>query len=422
MKQAEFDDVRTALFEHVTRPGFEPLTALAARRRTRRRAGAVGAVAVVVVFAVLASTWVTLGGSFLPRPAVPAAAEPVPPDPASRPPFDPQPVTGPIAAEHPTAVPAPVVTCKYLPVDARRIYLVLKSRDCDKPSAMMLAHTTDGGRSWQTWLVPGSLFKTDGSDYDSAILLDGLSVAIGRMLTRDGGRTWHDVPVDRVAAVDSIPVGWLAVAMQDADSLAGIVVAVDPATGQRHPLVHRPRLAVGAAPGTVFLPAADGSLWVPGTAEGIGGGVAVSRDQGHSWTVRMISDHVSSFSSVTSSNGRVGYVVSPAEQADHAVSELFKTVDGGQTWTPQPAPRGSFVVLLRADGALLMLAQGASKTEGQLLVSTDNGQHFGPLPDAPKMTWLERTFFGGYLAGQVGATAAFSADGVHFQPIPKVTK
>lgn len=126
-----------------------------------------------------------------------------------------------------------------------------------------MAHTTDGGTTWQTWTMPA--IPTAASEQSNAeIVVNESTVLWNRTITRDGGRTWGAAPPDG-ATVAQAPDKWPVVWEFDSEGKLTLV-AVDLASGQYRPLAGQPdlgRMSVNTRGTPLIRPAADGSLWVP---------------------------------------------------------------------------------------------------------------------------------------------------------------
>jgi hypothetical protein len=154
---------------------------------------------------------------------------------------------------------------------------------------------------------------------------------------------------------------------------------------------------VAAQPGLVAPAVATGvtpanGWWVTGSDPDTDElAVAVSRDQGHTWTARAlgVASAVHGVPAVATFDGRTGYVFvgvdSPSAAPDDGAVVGWRTADGGLTWqriaTRVPAspevgvsgkPRLSAVV--RRDGSILLWS-GEGDTPAYL-ESTDDGQTF----------------------------------------------
>lgn len=287
------------------------------RRRMRRAAPVVAVVAVVAVL---------LGVTQLAAPLSRGGVEQLPAGPA----LDmPAAVTGPLAGTS-VSVSQRLELRSIETVDQLRSFALVTTGD----RRDALARTLDGGRSWQAWLLPAR----PRTAVERPIWLGGQTVTINGLISRDGGQTWAGVPAGVGAEVEALPDGWVVRAE------GGKVVAVDPTTGQVHPLASQPPLGLGGY-SPVVRQASDGSLWtlvaepdthlpgMGGTPRAIGQ-PAVSRDAGRTWRVDSVGSPGSDVmvAGIDSADGRTGYAVGARAAGDHLVSVVYVTTDGGQSW------------------------------------------------------------------------------------------
>ncbi|MFJ7958419.1 exo-alpha-sialidase [Streptomyces sp. NPDC096319] len=179
-----------------------------------------------------------------------------------------------------------------------------------------------------------------------ALIEDGAVGPGGRTwFTRDGGRTWRAGDRRTVGTVPGIPEGAVlgtdcaapAGALPDACARERLVV-VSPEDGRRRALARTPLL--GAHPRPAEQPEPDGSWWVSGTDPLSGRpAVAVSREGGRGWTVRLLP-------STAAGPGRYTAVavgpdaVYAAEMGEltggapvkNGMRALHRSVDGGRSW------------------------------------------------------------------------------------------
>jgi hypothetical protein len=88
----------------------------------------------------------------------------------------------------PPGVPTPLISvpqqvgsegtnvCTVLPYSAKDMYYILNTASCDGPGGFRMAHTTNGGRTWQIWTMPP--IPTTPADGFAQV-------------SRDRGRSWH---------------------------------------------------------------------------------------------------------------------------------------------------------------------------------------------------------------------------------------
>lgn len=240
-------------------PFDEQVRRAAARSRRWRRGGVIGAVVALGTAAVLASR--AIPGAPPDAPVVTAA--PSRSDPPDRP-------TG-----HGGGVSVIDVA-----IGRRQAYALLGSCEGPDPAqrcAYRLVRQPNPGGRWQHSPLPLPP-PADGDGFSARLLLargDMLTVlddARGRAYVSTDGVRFSTRRLTRGPSLADVPAG-LTPELHD-----GLVVVVDPATGQRRPLATQPRL--GAWVGSLGY--RDGVLWAAGDA-GRGVVTGVSTDQGRSW-------------------------------------------------------------------------------------------------------------------------------------------
>lgn len=270
-------------------------------------------------------------------------------------------------------------------------------RDPARRCAYGFRVTADGGRTWAT--RPAPLPDKAEDDWDALITALGPRAVVvatrsGRWHTRDAGRTWRQVPSTPGAPVARAAPTWTLDTYCDEDPTTGgcrrsSLVALDPETGVPHPLVTQPRLDPAS---TVTDPpprATDGSRWIGGTERGTGRpAVAVSRDQGRTWTTRVLDAPATQLFGVTvlTVDGTTGYALLRAQPETGTDSvdgfgALHRTTDSGRTWQRiAPAFRGAQPATatgaaLLPSGRIVLTADDGGGPSNQL-VSDDRGASF----------------------------------------------
>ncbi|GAA4574507.1 hypothetical protein GCM10023176_41650 [Micromonospora coerulea] len=381
MPDLDFAGLNTAA-QAAFKPHFEQVRARARRRRRTRIAAAVVAAAVVAT------------GSGIAVAARPAE------EPAPAPAFGPDRTPEFMPGPQPTLTPGAgreVLTGRPAAGDLDHLYL--RYHECRTGCPVRFAATDDRGRSWRTGRLPvpddamvdlravGP--RALAAWYASRSAPDSRSAAW--TTSTDGGATWRQVTVRRVAA---LPAGWRVLAQvpgPDHDPL----LAVDPATGEIAQLTKRSTLLNAAyADG---LPASAG-LWVSGwtgSRDGKGGrtvwtgsAVEVSRDGGRTWQRHEFPDHLTATddvggAAVATYDGRTVYAVGRVT----GKLVIWRSADGGTTWqraagTTDVADR-TIRAAVRPDGVLLIQAGISAAEKPVMLASTDGGRTVRPTTLGP---------------------------------------
>jgi hypothetical protein len=429
MNGTDFEQGRTAVRDRIKTPSFSAIVTTSRRRRHRRQLGGAAAVAVVA----LAGGAVVMTTHAFDRGGMPAA--------------------GSMAAQ-PWSLSQPSSIINEFPLDGRQAYAVLGIPQSEGANAkrMALAHTTDGGQSWSAFEIPPKYVpRTFGQgptiSFENgkpvvhpdtsqtpvhligALVLNETTVLSTTGLTRDGGRTWQEVPDAYGEPIDAAESGWVTVLANDQR-----LVAIDPETGVQHPYRQQPGLTLYNRPNwdLVIHPASDGSLWVIGEApSGHDKAVAVSRDHGRSWTTHVFAGTGGAGDLwVATADGRTVYAVRGTllNRSDPIIRA--ESTDGGQTWsafTPVTGLRIPIGLEVAADGALLSadttIDGNGNPVQLPALISRDGGRTFVANGAIGTARTLTRTVTGGLLYTSMEGHRAvsrqmFSSDGRTFATVP----
>jgi photosystem II stability/assembly factor-like uncharacterized protein len=159
-------------------------------------------------------------------------------------------------------------------------------------------------------------------------------------VTRDGGRTWHNVAL-------ASPAGWGATCMCEMTSLRfsdarnGVFVLTSYASA-------------GVPESVVYSTTDGGASWRPGPSLPAQAYDVFFIDKSHGWTVNLKANnsllstsdggqHWSTIAPIPSTQGVMGFQfvttgIGWASGSEPAGNTLIKTTDGGQTWTTQVSP------------------------------------------------------------------------------------
>ncbi|MFD9033168.1 WD40/YVTN/BNR-like repeat-containing protein [Streptomyces sp. NPDC059567] len=218
--------------------------------------------------------------------------------------------------------------------------------------------------------------------------------------TRDGGRSWRVGDLKTVGTTAVIPAG--AVLTTDCAQPAGAwvddcvrqrLVVISPQDGRRRALAGGPLLGARPRPAEVAEP--DGSWWASGTDPLSGrAAVAVSRDQGRSWSVSRLPSPTTEPGWYTAvAVGRS--VVYAAEMGElkggdpvkNPMRALHRSLDGGRSWQrmwttgPMIEPRTLLGIPVPGPGGRVLI--GAEDRE---YVSLDGGSSFRPSGEGTSFT------------------------------------
>ena len=321
-------------------------------------------------------------------------------------------------------------------VDADTGYLLSSCAEAD-PCPSRLAHTNDGGRTWQTYDLPAVLDHRDG--FDLIAFADGrLATAAGRPAgsgappagattdagsadgpasygSSDGGQSWQPALRGTGPSAAARP-GDLLRLRRAAGRCGGAVEVWRSGLLRIAPVATRPGIGVcWVSP----VAAADGAWWVGGTA-GDRAALAATPDGGRTWRTIELDAPARDVGSVeVASLGSHSYAVVLGR--DRSITALFHSADGGRSFTRtrygSPAtPRGlagTMVPLL--DGRLLVAG-----TDHRWYLSSDDGATFtraeGSLPAVGRLARTPAGFVAYDLFG--GGWVAFSPDGTTWRKLP----
>ncbi|MDG4822760.1 hypothetical protein O7635_12960 [Asanoa sp. WMMD1127] len=394
---------RSALLDEIDQPPLADVRRRAGRIR-RRRAAAAGATALALlgVIGIGARPWEQDG------PPTVTATEPAPTSPTA-------PVYGGggIVITGLSGDPVHDIAGETADVEFVDSTHGIAAPGCDR-RCPALAHTTDGGLTWQA--VPASP-EGDGPT-------DVLAFPAGHWLARTAGGWWSSQTGSSWQPVTPMKAGPRTVIgpgeLPGIDPATGAVVAVSWNHGPLGPLAQQPDLyARWVAPAA----AGDGAWWVGGVA-GAAPAVAVSRDSGRTWKTTSLpapgrpTDAVS-----VSTLGAEVYAVARGNTGE--VLGIYHSADGGTSFEATflapsgdvdgPPPfAGDAVPLL--DGRLLLAQPGG--TPSSWWVSTDAGRTFSPIADLPAVGTIRRTHVG-YVAYNLfeSSWTAYSPNGTNWQKL-----
>jgi hypothetical protein len=247
-------------------------------------------------------------------------------------------------------------------------------------------------------------------------------MAAGRFRTTDGGRIWQEIPSTPEQMLTSLPPdGILEAACTESVSDPSLcrrrrLMVTLPDTGLRAWLATPPPLG-RVWPEPRRTP--DGGWWVTGLDRATGNwGVAVSRDDGRSWTVTFLpAVNRVGFDRITLawSNSAVyalatGLVANVAEP--RSLLGIFRSADGGSSWEQtwvgdgrQPRSLGGVGVVWQ-DGSLVV----SPADIGPGYKSVDGGRTFSAMLDGPRVGVVKKS--GGGYVGELGGKYFRSLDGV----------
>ncbi|MGH3738972.1 MAG: hypothetical protein ACRDT6_25745 [Micromonosporaceae bacterium] len=369
----------SAVLESVTTPGLDELRARAGKRRTRRAVGVSATLSLAAVAVLAAVTLPTL----LPiSPATPPAdggrAWPVPP--------------GEIRLTHVEFV------------DARHGFAYYESRPTTGSCEGALRATDDGGESWSDLrgmpcVPPGERIRRVSTlAVDADTLLQANQPGTQGHLSHDGGRTWRAYGLrTRVAEAFPPTVTPHGACASPPCTKLHRLGWYDRETGDLMLLANGPELVTMSAP----VRATDGSVWVTGTTSDGRYVVAVTRDNGRSWTTPPLglTGKAGDVARVATYDGTVGYLVIIGRASDNGA--ILRTGDGGKSWSRVSTiePRFGLYGAYVATGGELLIS-GDDTGDLRWHISHDDGASFA----RAEMPQLDRVTM---VAGRYTATTAF---------------
>ena len=242
--------------------------------------------------------------------------------------------------------------------------------------------TEDGGADWTT---SGRVSELSCPDDPNGVTLVDVVVLAPRtyamhmldrwLITYDAGHSWDDL-LTSVTDVDAFPPS--AVPLACGGCLPTLrPMAVDPATGEVFKLARD--LPVMYLPDAVST-GADGSLWAvapvarPSGDQPYAESVIRSTDRGRTWTATGPTGGLRPYS-VVGRSATEAYALT----LDGRTSRVYRTADGGATWTPAAVlPVEVDVTSFAAgpDGLLGVLDYGGRRTGTRLWTTRDGGDTF----------------------------------------------
>ncbi|GAB1512457.1 sialidase family protein [Actinophytocola sp. KF-1] len=388
---AKLAALRDDLRESITPPELAHVTARARQRTTRRRMQ-IGAVAAVVAVSVAVPLLRSLPGDQ--RPAKP---------------------------------PLPASMTFQLDFADRDHGYALGS-DCPEPEgscALALFATADGGRTWQRRELPDGDERYSLGDVTvlgpERVMLNRVTEQEqwARVVSDDGGRTWHAASAGSPAAPAPIPDGaWLQpVCVGDDQDAAGCRMGVgtvsrDPervAPAPAQPPLIEPVIGRSATEG--------GRLWAAGVARSSGRwAISVSSDGGRSWQTTQLSlpgepGMIDPWAVVENDGVMYATLQGSIAKGPFGLLAVYRSTDGGVTWTN--TWRATLATVLQA-----MLGSPVATDDGRLLVysaatgtyeSADGSTFMKSLLRVPgEVQWTR----GGYVAKRGPHAYAVSTDGL----------
>jgi hypothetical protein len=242
---------------------------------------------------------------------------------------------------------------------------------------------------------------------------------LGRVYSADSGRTWTRVPQGVRGTAREIPAG---AALQSGCELfeepctRSDVRVILPDSGRSARLATAPPL-LGAYPGMV--PMADGRWWITGkdprTRRWT---IALSDDDGRTWTVARPAwrgdAEGQAWTIVACHDSIVATVTGQLEVGDYGILAMFRSDDGGRSWT-------------KTRGELGWAVAGApvAASNGSLLVNTEDGAGLVSWNDGRTFTQEQPRYHGfaywarsGYVAlSSPDAPIQYSPDGLNWREL-----
>jgi hypothetical protein len=232
--------------------------------------------------------------------------------------------------------------------DSRHGFALVQTCNADGSTCRNAISVTQDGTHWVGRAAPVNTSNQDtvtgGADAPSLTALGPRTVffqaapagARSGFVSFDAGDTWRPVPPGVNGRVDRIPTGGVLEAMcptGGSDQCLTIALTVRlPGTGELAKLAHQPDIAVESANAA---PLPDGSWWVTGTSGGKPA-VAVSRDDGRTWTSTALPDVAGQYlytSSVTGDGQHLwALAIGQLPDVKNGLLGVYGSTDDGRTW------------------------------------------------------------------------------------------
>jgi hypothetical protein len=372
-------------------PPMSTITARARTLRRRRRAAQAGAVAL----ALLAGSVAVLAPGDTPRPQVAAS-----PSPGGIWTGDGITVNGLTAL--PRDLPGKVEDAEF--IDADRGFLL--TRDCAASCTAWVSATTDGGRTWSTARAPGT-FGTPPTAAVHSLVVTGDRITLvdagGTRSSSTDGVAWDTATGPPAPAGPALP-GDARLILLD----GRVAALLHDGTSLVTPPTQPPLTVTWVSP----VRAGNASWWVGGAVDGQPA-VAVSRDNGATWTRTMFPG--TGTARVAFLGTDVHVALTDPRTSPPGLTGVATSTDGGAQFTgPRPVTGttigGDLVPLL--DGRILFV-DGV----GHWLVSTDRGATWQRVSGLHPTDRLARTQIGWVAYGMSTIYTAYSVDGTTWQKL-----